>query len=180
MWLAVSAVCCLDFEFQSTHPYRVWLGKEWLIGWLVVFQSTHPYRVWPYRSYQPDYLHSVSIHTPIQGVTFISFVYFCHRKRFNPHTHTGCDLLAWVSFIMAVSFNPHTHTGCDSPTLNYPGVLPCFNPHTHTGCDSLICLLSALMSSFNPHTHTGCDLFRLTSLSNLLWFQSTHPYRVWQ
>ena len=40
----------------------------------------------------PDYLTGeVSIHTPTQGVTFRLRLYRHTDRRFNPHTHAGCD-----------------------------------------------------------------------------------------
>ena len=61
-----------DFKFQSTHPYRVWLR----LPLCVLFGK------------------SVSIHTPIQGVTYLPCVPFFLHACFNPHTHTGCDVMA--------------------------------------------------------------------------------------
>ena len=59
----------------------------------------------------------VSIHTPIQGVTFISIAAYRETLSFNPHTHTGCDLLTSQINWSWVCFNPHTHTGCDGVLL---------------------------------------------------------------
>ena len=78
-------------KFQSTHPYRVWPMVPYSVAFYDKFQSTHPYRVWLQSAwwmslrmcFNPhthtgcdinlDWLEVfciVSIHTPIQGVTF--------------------------------------------------------------------------------------------------------------
>ena len=101
------------------------------------FQSTHPYRVWLMRVWRLQNNCWVSIHTPIQGVTLESYNALRPTFCFNPHTHTGCDLTIWGWTQIIICFNPHTHTGCDS---NFPQQLflhQSFNPHTHTGCDFL-------------------------------------------
>ena len=100
------------FGFQSTHPYRVWLWVGGVCIFTPLFQSTHPYRVW-----HNDRIIMVTI------------------KGFNPHTHTGCDLVMPLYCSITSCFNPHTHTGCDLLSgLSYCEYI-CFNPHTHTGCD---------------------------------------------
>ena len=76
--------------FQSTHPYRVWQTPCSIFASIRQFQSTHPYRVWlmclpaviqplcfnPHTHTGCDFIRltlfvydTVSIHTPIQGVT---------------------------------------------------------------------------------------------------------------
>ena len=55
----------------------------------------------------------VSIHTPIQGVTLQAVLSDWAFQRFNPHTHTGCDCSRFPIWKWWWSFNPHTHTGCD-------------------------------------------------------------------
>ena len=79
-----------DSGFQSTHPYRVWLLLLNLLDSVFRFQSTHPYRVW-------------------QVTTEFVSLHIC----FNPHTHTGCDVVTVPNFESPACFNPHTHTGCD-------------------------------------------------------------------
>ena len=49
----------------------------------------------------------VSIHTPIQGVTNLLRHFPNHHKSFNPHTHTGCDLL-WLPGLVADNVSIHT------------------------------------------------------------------------
>ena len=143
------------------------------------FQSTHPRRVWPINLGIHPHSCDVSIHTPTQGVTVLLIVVIwlikfqsTHPRRvwrciiivrltstsFNPHTHAGCDGVTAVYKDAAIGFNPHTHAGCDwcsgftvnpdsvsihTPTQGvtqhqYPLwlIVCCFNPHTHAGCDS--------------------------------------------
>ena len=59
---------------------------------------------------------------------------------------------------MKYCFNPHTHTGCDVVTRYVSRRSGSFNPHTHTGCDVGLYAINAASYSFNPHTHTGCDV----------------------
>ena len=98
----------------------------------------------------------VSIHTPIQGVTPYTMHGFYPSPRFNPHTHTGCDARQAKKRLSTRSFNPHTHTGCDSDRSS---------PLPPSAC-------------FNPHTHTGCDYAYMWRFLACCRFQSTHPYRV--
>ena len=91
VWLVSLASYFCVRKFQSTHPYRVWLFQLLLNIEKCMFQSTHPYRVWLRQiknmflniSFNPHthtgcdqeyyfwcWFYCVSIHTPIQGVTF--------------------------------------------------------------------------------------------------------------
>ena len=58
------------YQFQSTHPRRVWLSQGNLQMTIALFQSTHPRRVWlaSLKVEQPS--EEVSIHTPTKGVTY--------------------------------------------------------------------------------------------------------------
>ena len=98
---------------------------------------------------------------------------------FNPHTHTGCDLMLVCSAVQCRCFNPHTHTGCDIPSLGSSKSNISFNPHTHTGCDCWR-LRTSYLRGVSIHTPiqgvTSVTLFAI--IPNIL-FQSTHPYRVW-
>ena len=79
-----------------------------------------------------------------------------------------------------ISFNPHTHEGCDINVMTWKICLRSFNPHTHEGCDSIANSTTSSSRSFNPHTHEGCDIQYYFVPFQSLWFQSTHPRRVWQ
>ena len=143
---------------------------------------------------------AVSIHTPTKGVTIRCPPFLRFQRRFNPHTHEGCDSDSFSQWYVQICFNPHTHEGCDRPTTGTGLLQRGFNPHTHEGCDLSVANLLHVCSSFNPHTHEGCDL------GDFLWligakfvsihtptkgvtyyvyqkdrqakFQSTHPRRV--
>ena len=145
------------YEFQSTHPRRVWQGDlnekfaERVVsihtptqgvttyGYIAVivrmFQSTHPRRVW-----LMEYFHN----TRVIG--------------FNPHTHAGCDI-ARCHFFIFKKVSIHTPTqgvtiALVHPVHNYAG----FNPHTHAGCDNQYTAFQVRRKGFNPHTHAGCDI----------------------
>ena len=122
-----------------------------------MFQSTHPYRVWP-SVVRAARVRIVSIHTPIQGVTF------------------GQDFLVHYP-----SVSIHTPIqGVTDHRFKYRFPHDGFNPHTHTGCDAAISNNLLNHPCFNPHTHTGCDFGNLDYTKVSQQFQSTHPYRVWQ
>ena len=72
-------------EFQSTHPRRVWLRSPDRISSPSKFQSTHPRRVWPVCvTEMRDVLH-VSIHTPTQGVTYHNLRHYVTHKFQSTH-----------------------------------------------------------------------------------------------
>ena len=124
---------------------------------------------------------SISIHTPTQGVTFRLPLYSSRFLYFNPHSHTGSDI---IPCMFRTVFGISIHT----PTQGVTCVLPCrstviiisihtptqgvtgnafsfgvfyqyFNPHSHTGSDAYLALLSPNHKNFNPHSHTGSDSY---------------------
>ena len=81
--------CCYQVSIHTPiQGVTLLLFQSFIV---IMFQSTHPYRVWLNLSIS-HFLINVSIHTPIQGVTRISPFVYGQPNRFNPHTHTGCDL----------------------------------------------------------------------------------------
>ena len=56
------------------------------------FQSTHPHGVRLSRQSKAVFRSRVSIHAPTRGATFKPSGANAGRLRFNPRTHTGCDL----------------------------------------------------------------------------------------
>ena len=164
--------------FQSTHPYRVWHTLPMLnspnfcfnphthtgcdrilyVFYLVVSVSIHtPIQGVTTTRVASRRIPSVSIHTPIQGVTASVFL-AVGAACFNPHTHTGCDIWICLHVRQQRSFNPHTHTGCDYRRREKVLSHTRFNPHTHTGCDCMLSNQGRAKLCFNPHTHTGCDI----------------------
>ena len=100
--------------FQSTHTYRVWHYSDCHINEIYKFQSTHPYRVWLSIRLSSESTKSVSIHTPIQGVTpFCNFLHYISRVSIHTPIQ-GVTAAAFKALPNSQSFNPHTHTGCDS------------------------------------------------------------------
>ena len=126
----------------------------------------------------PVRIRTVSIHTPIQGVT--DLWNGIGRTKMFQSTH---PYRVWRTCGTVLAeprcFNPHTHTGCDLASKWNFCSFSRFNPHTHTGCDWFQKWILSVCSSFNPHTHTGCDLKYIETLGDIEMFQSTHPYRVW-
>jgi len=145
-------------EFQSTHPWRVWLGSA-----------------------EKNCLEMViSIHTPVKGVTLVCFQLLWVEVYFNPHTREGCDFQTSAAIQVLRYFNPHTREGCDTKRKNYCLILlisihtpvkgvtsnfqnpgwssDYFNPHTREGCDHPVLFPRSSDRYFNPHTREGCDL----------------------
>ena len=99
------------------------------------FQSTHPHGVRPYlncpnhRQYQFQSTHP-------HGVRLFGVLCICTcNRRFNPRTHTGCDVAprgASDAFVMFQSTHPH---GVRRISTSHARLANCFNPRTHTGCD---------------------------------------------
>ena len=81
----------------------------------------------------------VSIHAPTRGATLLATVSLLeHRHRFNPRTHTGCDICYGDTVPDGCKFqSTHPHGVRLLPnTLQLNRNLG-FNPRTHTGCDSV-------------------------------------------
>ena len=126
-------------RFQSTHPRRVWLLPVIAVTLIkgfnphthagcdisnllykdipVEFQSTHPRRVW--QIWRPPIYnpYNVSIHTPTQGVTYVTYRLMPSIEFQSTHPRR-----VWHCCTFAVlqvdSFNPHTHAGCDPISNN--------------------------------------------------------------
>ena len=101
--------------FQSTHPRRVWQKR--IIFYLQTLSfnpHTHAgcdiqdggYSVWC----------NVSIHTPTQGVTCI-IIRNCNRTTFQSTHPRRVWLTGKGIAITEKRFNPHTHAGCDTITI---------------------------------------------------------------
>ena len=73
------------------------------------FQSTHPYRVWLLMTDAADYPIPVSIHTPIQGVTMLSVMMLCVRI-VSIHTPIqGVTLSLWISLNLWMFQSTHPY-----------------------------------------------------------------------
>ena len=121
---------------------------------------------------------TVSIHTPIQGVTNIRLGLYGKRKFQSTHPYRVWLLNAVISaskeafqsthpyrvwpdlFLfrqIICGFNPHTHTGCDA-AADQAAASAAVSIHTPIqGVTSLAFVSLSRFSCFNPHTHTGCD-----------------------
>ena len=147
----------------------------------VSFQSTHPHGVRPGNS------------------VLVSSRY----ARFNPRTHTGCDLP-----ICCVSLQPKRFQSTHPHGVRLQLVFHALrhrqfqstHPHgvrlkdfanwltdkavsIHAPTRGATCLYLRFIIriiSFNPRTHTGCDLVILLSCRRGESFQSTHPHGVRQ
>ena len=122
-----------DKLFQSTHPHGVRQGIGEGGDLVFEFQSTHPHGV------RPAELHQLTRHS-----------------RFNPRTHTGCDIGSIGLFTLTSSFNPRTHTGCDKDQQERLGQLQQVSIHAPT---------------------RGATQYGVLP-SDAIMFQSTHPHGV--
>ena len=101
---------------------------------------------------------SISIHTPIQGVTRRSLRWLSFTKNFNPHSHTGSD--KWRGSAI-------------KNTLTFQSTLP-----YREWLRKQIWFTSEVY--FNPHSHTGSDKISIRRGRRKNAFQSTLPYREWR
>ena len=105
--------------------------RQWT--WML-FQSTHPHGVRLHVVGDDRGESVVSIHAPTRGATVHNGVITVSIYRFNPRTHTGCDIIfSFHLFVRAVSIHAPTR-GATFISLIINN-LNCFNPRTHTGCD---------------------------------------------
>ena len=165
-------------QFQSTHPRRVWLSRNYFKSVISRF-NPHTHAGCDSHWGIPYLPFSVSIHTPTQGVTYAPRVF---GRWLSVSIHTPTQGVTW-----AIGFDPiqsqfqSTHPRRVwqqqlQQDLHWSGVsihtptqgvtysiscnrknLLCFNPHTHAGCDQLQRDWQEKMWGFNPHTHAGCD-----------------------
>ena len=122
------------FQFQSTHPRRVWLKAAVSSGAVRVFQSTHPRRVWLSYRFNVCYFQVVSIHTPTKGVTKLR----CDKsKELRVSIHTPTKGVTQMPFVQYKALHVSIHTPTKGVTSRECSivVVSCFNPHTHEGCD---------------------------------------------
>ena len=123
---------------------------------------------------------------------------FVCSPRFNPRTHTGCDIAAWAddyehsvsihaptrgATIHAIHITRLNTVSIHAPTRGataLPGVgayvwgVQSTHPH---GVRHSIILVVTCGSRFNPRTHTGCDRYGPCGVRTKP-FQSTHPHGV--
>ena len=76
------------------------------------FQSTHPRRVWHSLNAKWEKGGSFNPHTHA-GCDQKKWTVLTIKNSFNPHTHAGCDIVWYSLLTRQKSFNPHTHAGCD-------------------------------------------------------------------
>ena len=134
--------------FQSTHPHGV--RQRYVIMQIQgkQFQSTHPHGVRQKRSGANP-----------------------RRLRFNPRTHTGCDVsLGYLWRLELVSIHAPTR-GATSFRISSATISEMFqSTHPHG-----VRLCRCTFQSTHPH---GVRLCRCTFLRCRLKFQSTHPHGV--
>jgi len=128
-----------------------WLCGFWLFFVFFVFQSTHPHGVWLCQNFS-KYTWTVSIHTPVQGVTKIKNYFVSDGCSFNPHTRIVTKQWQTIVIISWVSC-----TRCDIK-ISIESTVP--NVSIHTPVQGATC--------------------RTRKPWNILEFQSTHLYKVRQ
>ena len=122
---------------------------------------------------------SVSIHAPTRGATLQGQIYGVFYYRFNPRTHTGCDLLRGGLFTQAIV---SIHAPTRGATLVYIidnqqfKLFQSTHPHGVRRVNNTFCAYKEV--GFNPRTHTGCDVLTILFAPIKRLFQSTHPHGV--
>ena len=113
VWRIAALRQATALQFQSTHPRRVWHTFSRDMPTNPVFQSTHPRRVWPWLPWWRLLWCLVSIHTPTKGVTQLEAT-INKLVKVSIHTPTKgvTSFCGWV-VVSFNGFNPHTHEGCD-------------------------------------------------------------------
>ena len=122
-------------------------------------------------------LRNVSIHTPIQGVTH-RFLYLGLFSGVSIHTPIqGVTSIILPIVILTISFNPHTHTGCDLllTTVQHRLIVS-----IHTPIQGVTDFFAAIIDFIMVSIHTPIQGATLSNYPYLPHgrFQSTHPYRV--
>ena len=142
----------------------------------------------------------VSIHTPTQGVTYLSFPSFqngvfqsthprrvwrcysilqCVRQSFNPHTHAGCDMMWCGRMIYRAEFQSTHPRRVWQGDLNEKFAERVVSIHTPTQGVTTYGYIAVIVRMFQS-THprrVWQIIFRIIRIAQL--FQSTHPRRVW-
>ena len=100
-------------RFQSTHPHGV---RHQGVGVTTISAvSIHaPTRGATNKTINAFYLSKVSIHAPTRGATTGSVLYSASHLRFqSTHPHGVRLSLTYENLSLSKRFNPRTHTGCD-------------------------------------------------------------------
>ena len=142
--------------FQSTHPHGVRRLHRLVAAAFIPFQSTHPHGVRHYGRQNKS-----------------------PANRFNPRTHTGCDLVLFICItsVQRVSIHAPTRGATLWQTKQKPRK-SFQSTHPHGVRLSAFYLYYKRPTCFNPRTHTGCDVRIETSFRSISEFQSTHPHGV--
>ena len=82
----------MRYDVSIHAPTRGATTNDGLCIFSFLFQSTHPHGVRPPVSCWADGVVMVSIHAPTRGATHLHGPCVQGHDRFNPRTHTGCDM----------------------------------------------------------------------------------------
>ena len=97
---------------------------------------------------------------------------------FNPHTHTGCDVIfSVITASVYVSIHTPIQGVTRVPVLSQVEAAS-FNPHTHTGCDLEKISADVPQAEVSIHTPIQGVTSEYAKKTEIPKFQSTHPYRV--
>ena len=119
----------------------------------------------------------VSIHAPTRGATALNVGRLTSNGFQSTHPH-GVRRPQPVPSQTLTRFNPRTHTGCDVKNRRHQNAM-LVSIHAPTrGATPSLSRYIILSTRFNPRTHTGCDKSTRVPFDNSEWFQSTHPHGV--
>ena len=146
----------------------------------MVFQSTHPHGVRLIKMCTVPSLRMVSIHAPTRGATLESLPWpRSPQNRFNPRTHTGCDVLYYLKSVCFQTFqSTHPHGVRLLFQIMYAHQSDGFNPRTHTGCDVALFGTTAKQWRVSIHAPTRGATYLPEREPPSSMFQSTHPHGV--
>ena len=170
---------------------------------MAVFQSTHPHGVRLSLGCRPPGRAGYFNPRTRMGCDRAFNSSIIRFLDFNPRTRVGCDTgsrplpapvtqfqsthprgvrLACLILAAPLSahFNPRTRMGCDRSTWGGYFLLKYFNPRTRMGCDGAGGAVARDQPHFNPRTRMGCDDLSISSIRDIVRFQSTYPHGVRQ
>ena len=144
-----------------------------------MFQSTHPRRVWLCLLKKAHLPRRVSIHTPTQGVTS-----FHVPPQLDKHVsiHTPTQGVTFASWAKTAPNKVSIHTPTQGVTTGIWLSCHCYGRvsiHTPTQGVTVKSPFSSGNMEVSIHTPTQGVTHIIRHLGKCLWFQSTHPRRVW-
>ena len=143
-----------------------------------MFQFTHPGRGATEKERILNRLQRVSIHAPREGCDHSPLIRLLSFACFNSRTPGGVRLYNLVYFTAKVSFNSRTPGGVRQSGLLTDNRDVRFNSRTPGGVRPVSVSRSRCKLYVSIHApREGCDINACNVVSQIAWFQFTHPGR---